>query len=122
VIALRFALRRLPRLSRGEFQRIWREEHGPLVLRHAAALGIRRYVQLHTVATPLDAALRESRAAPEAFDGVAELWFESLEAMGARLATPEAQAAARALLEDERRFIDHARSPLWLGEEHVVLP
>jgi uncharacterized protein (TIGR02118 family) len=121
VIALRFPLRRQPRLSREEFQRIWREEHAPLVRRHAAVLGIRRYVQVHTLATPLDAALRGSRGAPEPYDGVAELWFESLEAMTARLATPEAQAAARELLEDERRFIDHARSPLWLGEERVFV-
>jgi hypothetical protein len=25
------------------------------------------------------------------------------------------------LLEDERRFIDLERSPLWIGEEHVVV-
>jgi hypothetical protein len=26
------------------------------------------------------------------------------------------------LLEDERRFIDHALSPIWLAEEHPVVP
>ena len=26
----------------------------------------------------------------------------------------------RLLLEDERRFIDLSRSPLWWGEEHVI--
>lgn len=121
MITLRFVLRRLPSLSREEFQRYWREQHAPLVRRHAAALGVRRYVQVHTLATPLDEALRASRGAPEPYDGVAELWFDGLEAMAARLATEEARAAARELLDDERRFIDLARSPLWLAEENVVV-
>jgi hypothetical protein len=31
------------------------------------------------------------------------------------------RAAASALLEDERRFIDLERSPLFLAEEHVII-
>lgn len=117
MVKLVFALRRLPHLSRQEFQRYWREQHAPLVEKHRAALGIRRYVQLHTIETPANEGLRLSRQAPEAFDGIAELWFDALELP----ATPEAAAAALELLEDERRFIDHARSPLWFGEERPIL-
>jgi hypothetical protein len=29
--------------------------------------------------------------------------------------------AGRRLLEDERKFIDHARSPLWWGEEKAII-
>jgi hypothetical protein len=29
--------------------------------------------------------------------------------------------AALALLEDERRFIDHSRSPIWIAREHPIL-
>lgn len=32
-----------------------------------------------------------------------------------------AGAAGLMLLEDERRFIDLTRSPLWWGEEHEVI-
>ncbi len=72
MIKLVYCLRRLPDLSRQEFQRYWWETHGPLVLERAAALGIRRYVQVHTLDTPLNEALRASRgSAEEAFDGVA---------------------------------------------------
>ncbi len=117
MVKLVFALRRLPHLSRQEFQRYWREQHAPLVEKHRTALGIRRYVQLHTLETPVNERLRVSRDAPEAFDGVAELWFDATSLP----ATPEAAAAALALLEDERRFIDHARSPLWFGEERPIL-
>ena len=42
-------------------------------------------------------------------------------AFEAALATPAAQRAGAALLADEQRFIDLARSPLWLGEEHPVV-
>lgn len=122
MIKLVFCLRRLPSLSRAEFQRYWRETHGPLVRAHATALRIRRYVQLHTVDTPMNAALAASRGAPEEYDGVAELWWESLDDLSAAMQSPEGRAAGDALLADERRFIDLSRSPLWLGEEHQVIP
>jgi uncharacterized protein (TIGR02118 family) len=121
VIKLVFCLRRRPELSREAFHRIWLEEHGPLVRKHQSTLGIRRYVQVHTAATPLNDALRGSREAPEAYDGVAELWYDSIDAIGAAASTPEGAQAARELLEDERRFIDHANSPLWLAEEHPII-
>jgi uncharacterized protein (TIGR02118 family) len=121
MVKLVFCLRRLPHLSREEFQRYWRETHGPLVRTHAGALRIRRYVQVHTLDDPLQDGLRASRGGPEAFDGVAELWWESRADLAAAIADPAGQQAARALLDDERRFIDLARSPLWIGEEHQLI-
>jgi uncharacterized protein (TIGR02118 family) len=121
VIKLVFNLRRRSDLTREEFQRYWLEQHGPLVRSYAEVLGIRRYVQVHTLDDHLHAALRASRQAPEAYDGVAELWYDSLDALVAVVATDEGRAAALALLEDERRFIDHASSPLWLAEEHPII-
>jgi uncharacterized protein (TIGR02118 family) len=118
MVKLVFVLRRLPHLSRQEFQRYWRERHAPLVEKHRAVLGIRRYVQLHTLDSADNEALRASRGGPEAYDGIAELWFETQNPMPA---SPEAAAAARELLEDERRFIDLARSPLWIAEERPVI-
>lgn len=116
-----FCLRRLPHLSRAEFQRHWIERHAPLVRRHATTLGIRRYVQAHTHDHPLNDALQASRGGPEAFDGVAELWWDGPEALAAATATPEGRAASAELLADERTFIDLARSPLFVAEEHAIL-
>jgi uncharacterized protein (TIGR02118 family) len=121
MVKLVFCCRRLPHLSRAEFQRYWRETHGPLVRSHAALLRIRRYVQSHTLEHPMNAALAQSRGAPAEFDGVAELWWDSLDDLGAATASAEGRAAAQALHEDERRFIDHARSPLWVCEEHPMV-
>lgn len=121
MLKLAFCLRRLPDLSREEFQAYWKEHHAPLVARNAAALGILRYVQLHTLDDPLNAAFRAGRGGPEPFDGIAELWWRDRESLAAAVATEEGQRAGEELLADERRFIDHARSPLFLAEEHDVV-
>lgn len=121
MLKLTFCLRRLPHLSREAFQDYWRNTHGPLVAAHAEALQIRRYVQLHSLPAEASAPIRAARQAPEDYDGVAELWFDSLDAVMANGQRPEAQEAARILLEDERRFIDLPRSPLWWGEEKVIV-
>jgi uncharacterized protein (TIGR02118 family) len=121
MVKLIFCVRRRPEIDAAEFHRYWRDVHGALVTGLAPALGIRRYVQTHTLATPLNDMLAGTRDAPECFDGVAELWFDSAEAITQGASTPEGAAAAAALLEDERRFVDHARSPLFLAEEHSVI-
>jgi uncharacterized protein (TIGR02118 family) len=121
VIKLVFCLRKREDLSFEEFQRIWREEHAPLVARHAEALRIKRYVQTHTVDTPFNAALKNSRGGPDGYDGVAELWWDSLEDAAGAAATPEGAQAAAKLLEDERRFIDLTRSPLFVANEHEIV-
>jgi uncharacterized protein (TIGR02118 family) len=121
VIKLTFCLVRLPQLSRQQFQHYWFETHAPLVASVAETLQIRRYVQLHSLPAEAHAAIRESREAPPEFDGVAELWFDSLEALAANSERAEAREAGRMLLEDERRFIDLPKSPLWWGEERVIV-
>lgn len=121
MIKLTFCLTRLSNLSREAFQDYWFNVHGPLVASVAETLLIRRYVQLHSLPAEVSAPIRASRQGPAEYDGVAELWFDSLDALAANGARPEARAAAALLLEDERRFIDLAKSPLWWGEERPVV-
>ena len=121
MIKLVFCLRRRADLTREEFQEYWRTQHGPLVASHASKLGIVRYAQLHAVPDEISLAIAGARHAPEPFDGFAELWFDSLEALGAAGSTPEGSAAAAELFTDEQRFIDHARSPLVIVNEHVIV-
>lgn len=118
MVKLTFCLRRQAHLSREAFQKYWRETHGPLVRERAEAIGAVRYVQVHTGYDALNDALRAGRSGPEAFDGVAEVWFESIEALQAGLGDEAGRRAAAELLADERNFIDLERSPLWLGDEH----
>lgn len=122
MIKLTFAVRRRSDIDPVEFHSYWRDQHGPLVRSVQPVLGIRRYVQTHRLETPLNDVLRASRSALEPFDGVAELWWDDLDALVAATSSPEGSVAARTLLEDEVRFIDLEHSALWLGEEIEIIP
>ena len=121
MIKLTFCLTRLPHLSREAFQDYWRNTHAPLVASVAEVLRIRRYSQLHSLSAELNAPWRASRQAPPEYDGVAELWFDSLDALATNAERPDARAAGALLLEDERRFIDLPKSPLWWGYEMLIV-
>ena len=79
-----------------------------------------RYVQLHRLSGDLADGMRRVRGAPEPYDGVAELWWQSEETWRAASRNPEAREANRLLLEDEAKFIDLANSPLWLNREEMI--
>jgi uncharacterized protein (TIGR02118 family) len=122
MIKLVFMIRRREGTTQEEFQRYWKTEHAELVKRHAERLRIRRYVQTHARETDLDEAIAGSRGSePRQYDGLAELWWDSLEDLLLAATSEEGQIAQQALLEDERRFIDVANSPIWLGEEIAVI-
>lgn len=119
MLKLTFCLRRLPSLSLAQFQDYWLNKHGPLVRRLQPALGMVRYVQVHRLDGELGEGMRKVRNAPEPYDGIAELWWQDEAAFRAARG-PEAREAGRLLLEDEARFIDLARSPLWLNREEEI--
>ena len=85
VVAL---ITRKPGMSREEFLRCWQEEHPALVTKLA---GLRRYVQNPALDGPRD----------WPFDGVAELWFDSVHDVGVGFKGP----AADALRAHEETFI-----------------
>jgi uncharacterized protein (TIGR02118 family) len=121
MVKITFCLRRLPQLTPQQFQRHWYDVHAPLVQKHQQALRIVRYVQVHSDFGPLTEKLRAFRDSPEPYDGVAEIWYESREALETLGKDPNARAASRELLEDEKRFVDLTRSPIWIGEEKVII-
>jgi hypothetical protein len=120
VLKLTFCLRRLPGLSLVEFQDYWLNRHGPLVRRLQPALRMVRYVQQHRLDGDLAAGMQRVRGAPEPFDGIAELWWVDEASYRAAGRDPKAREAGRLLLEDEARFIDLPRSPLWLNREETI--
>jgi uncharacterized protein (TIGR02118 family) len=120
MIKLVFCCRRKEGMTREAFQERWLEVHGPLVRRLQAHLPMmKRYVQSHTLPDAVNEPVRSSRGAGEAYDGITEVWFDSLETMGAG-DSAEAIDAARQLLEDEAKFLDFARSSVFLTEEHEI--
>ncbi len=121
MVKMVYCLRRLPHLSREEFQRYWHEQHGPLVRKHAATLLIRRYLQVHTKYEEQTEPRRIRLDQPEPYDGIAELWWDSIEDRSPQNSSAERRQAAAELFADEQKFIDISRSPIWLGEEHVFV-
>jgi len=126
MLKLVYCLARRPEMSREEFQDYWRNTHAPLVAAASEALGIRHYVQCHTAQTGGDNALRASRGLPAGageadYDGVAELWFDSEEAIAAGGTTEEGRRHGAILAEDEARFIDFGRSRIFLSQENCVI-
>lgn len=119
MIKITFCLTRLPHLTRAQFQAYWRETHAPLVAARAELLKIRRYVQSHSLPDEAFAALAASRGGPPAYDGVAELWWDRIEDLGSD--DPAVREAGLELLEDERKFIDLAKSPIFLVEEREIV-
>ncbi len=102
-------LTRRPELTHEQFVKHWLEIHAPLALK---VPGVRRYVQTHIIGerTRPDIPTTEVDV-----DGVAELWFDDLEAMARSNATPE----AKALHADGALFIGHIKS--FITEEKVIV-
>ncbi|OLO36357.1 ethyl tert-butyl ether degradation protein EthD [Alkalihalophilus pseudofirmus] len=118
-----YCLRRLPHLTHEEFYQYWREIHGPLVKKHAEVLRIRRYIQQPSIENvKIQEKIRATRNTEIAdYDGVAELWWDSLEDHAEPRRSQEGVAAADALLEDEKRFIDLSRSRIWYATEREII-
>jgi uncharacterized protein (TIGR02118 family) len=107
MIKVVYCFARKPDLSFEEFSRYWRDVHGPIGGRIP---GVRRLVQSVAVDDPRDA------HAPS-FDGMAELWFDDVDAVLQARSSAEWHAATA----DERHFIDHSRTAYFLSHERVLV-
>ncbi len=111
---------RHPNMTREQFHDYWLNKHAPLFLKFAGTYKTKKYIQCHTIDTPLNEGIRESRGMMQEYDGVAEVWFESEEELVEAMSSPEGQKLGATLLEDEANFIDHARSTAFITKEHEL--
>ena len=107
-------------MTRDQFQDYWLNKHAPLFQKFADTYKTKRYVQCHTIDTPLNEGIRESRGMMQEYDGVAEVWFESEEEFIEGMSSPEGQKLSAILLEDENKFIDHAKSTAFIAKEYEL--
>jgi len=107
-------------MTREEFKDYWMEKHGPFFMSNADAMGAKKYVQSLTLDTPLNEGIRASRDMLPEYDGIAEVWFDSEEALMGGMSSPEGQKLGAALLEDEKNFIDHSKSSAFIVKEHEL--
>lgn len=115
-----YCVRRNPAVSPEDFRKYWLEKHGPLVKRCAEALRARRYVQSHTLDTPLNAAAQQPRGTKPPYDGLTELWWDNAEELAAAMTTPEGQEANLLLAQDEARFCDLPNCSVFFTEEYTI--
>ena len=90
-----------------EFFHYWKDVHGPI---GARIPGLRRLVQSHRRSLPGDKYQSD-------YDGMAELWFDNVDALLSARESSEWRAAS----EDEVNFVDHKRVAYFVSEEHVIL-
>ena len=122
MVKLVFCVRRLASVAENDFYDYWLNQHGPLVRSTKEALGICRYVQSHTRHKEMGEVAAGGRGMKvQAYDGVAELWWENIETLQGALASEAGQAAGAMLAEDEARFIDLEASTIFFTEEHTVI-
>ena len=108
-------------MTRKQFQDYWLNRHGPFFQENAGTMRAKRYVQSHTMDTPVNAGMRESRGMLPEYDGVAEVWFESEEDLMEAMSSSEGQELSAALLKDEGNFIDHSKSSAFIVHEQEFL-
>lgn len=124
MIKISYLMRRLPHLSLAEFQAYWSEKHPQAAPADAfPTLGIKRYIQV----LPFDTQGRDLVIGPrtglaENFDGIAELWVESEEALLRDWSTDKAREYVKIFFEDEQNFIDWSRSTIIVAKENIVMP
>jgi uncharacterized protein (TIGR02118 family) len=115
-----YCVRRRADITPQAFREYWLEKHGPLVKKCAEAMRARRYVQSHTLDTPLNIMARQARGTREPYDGLTELWWDKVEDLIAAWQTPEGQKANQLLAIDEARFCDLPNCSVFFTEEHTI--
>lgn len=120
MIKLVMCLCRRSDMTREQFQDYWLSNHGPFFMKNADTMRAKKYLQSHTVDTPLNEGMRASRGMLPEYDGVAEVWFESEQDLMEAMSSPEWEKLSDALLEDESNFIDHSRSSAFIVKEHEL--
>ena len=123
MIRISYLMRRLSHLSLAEFQAYWSEKHPRAAPPDAfSTLGVKRYVQV----LPLESDARDLVIGPrsglvEPFDGIAELWVDSLEALERDWSTEKAKEYLQIFFKDEQNFIDWTRSTILVSREIVAM-
>jgi len=107
MVKLVYCITKKATLTDKEFFDYWKNIHGPIGSRIPR---LRRLVQSHRLAAP-GAGFRAD------YDGVAELWFDSLEDLVAARQSAEWKASS----DDEVNFIDHSKIALFVSEELSIL-
>lgn len=117
-----YCIRKRADLSDEEFRTYWREQHGTFIRSLAKTIRAKKYIQSHTLNTPVNEELVRSRGLDTTppYDGVTEIWWESIDDFLVGVNSPEGMEAAQQYVADEANFVDFSQSRAFLTEEYVV--
>ena len=107
MIKLVYCITKKAGLTDEEFFHYWENIHGPIGARISR---LRKLVQSHRLTLPGD-------RYRSGYDGMAELWFDDLEALLAARQSSEWKASTA----DEANFIDHTKVAYFVSEERIIL-
>jgi hypothetical protein len=86
-------------------------------MENAGVMRAKKYLQSHTISSPLNEGMKASRGLMDEYDGVAEVWFESENELMEAMGSEEMQSLGQALVADEANFIDHTKSSAFIVRE-----
>jgi hypothetical protein len=109
-VKLAFALWRRPSLTREQFQDYWLHRHTLIGQRRQPDLG--NYTQVHAGADLSAQAAKVAGVSSAAFEGVALASWRDEDTFNTFMGRTE---IVNGFLEDEQKFIDHARSAMIIG-------
>jgi uncharacterized protein (TIGR02118 family) len=113
MIKLIICANRRPDLTREQFDSYWRNQHGPLVKSVTEfARHVRKYVQCHLADSSVPFGIAGI------YDGVADLWFDSVDEATKAFSEPKYLEIIRA---DELKFVDPHRCISFVTEELQVI-
>ena len=97
MIKLVYVIRKRADISEKDFHEYWLNKHGPLVRSFAKSMRAKKYVQSHTVSEDAGKAIRATRPKmKETYDGITEVWWDSLEDFNGGGADPRTAPRPRA--------------------------
>ena len=121
MVKLVYCMHRRPELSHEAFIERWHVQHAPMLEARREVLKVRGYEQWHTDPSVFAQQIAAARGGPTPFDGLAVVTYDSLDALQSTLADRAARQAGREMIEDERQFIDFARSPVFITNVHEII-
>jgi len=107
MIKLVYCITKKEGLTDERFFHYWKDIHGPIGRRIPR---LRRLIQSHRKNVARDKHIPD-------YDGMAELWFDTVEDLLAARQSHEWKATT----DDEANFIDHGKVAYFVSEEHVIM-
>lgn len=121
MIKLTYLITKRPDLTDEAFETFWRSAHAKLVESLAETLKAKRYVMSRRIDSVCSVCVSKARELDTAgYDGVIEIWWDSLEDYQEGAGSPQGLIALDAIVDTERRFIDFSRSSSFFVEEQEV--